>query len=216
MSDSADTRCRILDAAERLFADRGIDAISIRDITQAAKVNLAAVNYHFQNKKGMVTEVFGRRLQPINERRLVLLSEAEAAAAPDSPRLRAVVEALVRPVVETGFEANRRDEHFMRLMGRCIGESNDFTDELIFSYYEEMMRRFEAAFLRAVPSLDVGEVFWRFKFTMGSLHHALLTCGMVDKIPSQARKRLNAEHVIERLVRFLSAGWMAPITERSE
>ena len=209
--DHADTRCRILDSAERLFADRGIDAVSIRDITRAAKVNLAAVNYHFRTKQGLVAEVFARRLKPVNEKRLELLSRVEATAGAGVPAVKAVVEALVRPVVEAGFDAQQQDEHFMRLMGRCMSEANEETYDMIHSYYEEVIRRFDAAFLRALPFLNPDEIFWRVKFTIGSIHHALLACGMAERMPDKVRRRLDAEGVTKRLVSFATAGWLSPL-----
>jgi AcrR family transcriptional regulator len=71
MSDtrtSTDTRERILDVAERLFMENGYEATSMRVITSAAEVNLAAVNYHFGSKEALLREVFRRRLAWLNER----------------------------------------------------------------------------------------------------------------------------------------------------
>ena len=75
---SAETRRRVLEAAEQLFAVRGIEAVSIRDITHAAGVNLAAINYHFGTKQGLAAEVFKHCLGPLNAKRLELLDEVEA------------------------------------------------------------------------------------------------------------------------------------------
>jgi AcrR family transcriptional regulator len=60
----AHTREQLLDAAERLFARRGFDATSVREITGAAACNLAAVNYHFGGKRALYREAFRRRLAP--------------------------------------------------------------------------------------------------------------------------------------------------------
>ncbi|MCK5341339.1 MAG: helix-turn-helix transcriptional regulator, partial [Desulfobulbaceae bacterium] len=62
-----DTKHRILDAAERLFADKGYHNTSLRNITSAAKANLASVNYHFGSKEALISEVMDRRLAPINK-----------------------------------------------------------------------------------------------------------------------------------------------------
>ena len=75
------TKDRILDTAERLFARDGFEATSLRSITAEAGVNLAAINYHFQSKEALVQAVIGRRMGPMNDRRLALLDAYEAQAA---------------------------------------------------------------------------------------------------------------------------------------
>ncbi len=74
------TKDRLLDAAEELFSDRGIDATSLRAVTSAAGANLASVNYHFESKDGLVRSVFLRRLEPLNNERLELLDALVALA----------------------------------------------------------------------------------------------------------------------------------------
>ena len=61
-----ETRTRLLDSAEQLFAERGIDATSLRAITTAAGANLASVNYHFGSKDELFREVVSRRIGPVN------------------------------------------------------------------------------------------------------------------------------------------------------
>ena len=80
----AATKDRILDAAEALFMEHGFEATSLRAITAAAAVNLAAVNYHFGSKEELFQAVLTRRLDPMNQRRLALLDrfERDAASAP--------------------------------------------------------------------------------------------------------------------------------------
>ena len=67
----ADTKTRILDAAEKLFGKSGFDATSLRDITAEADVNLAAVNYHFQSKESLIDAVIARRIEPVNQKTAV-------------------------------------------------------------------------------------------------------------------------------------------------
>ncbi len=70
---------RILDAAEGLFARQSIRTTSLREITELAEVNIAAVNYHFRSKDALLRAVYERSFQPLNAERLRLLDEAEAA-----------------------------------------------------------------------------------------------------------------------------------------
>ena len=75
-----DTKSRILDAAEELFMEHGFEATSLRLITTAANVNLAAVNYHFGSKEELFQAVLTRRLDPMNRDRMQLLTAYEAAS----------------------------------------------------------------------------------------------------------------------------------------
>ena len=62
MATAGNTKDRILDVAETLFADNGFAATSLRDITREAGVNIAAVNYHFGSKDGLLGAVLERRI----------------------------------------------------------------------------------------------------------------------------------------------------------
>ena len=91
---ASETKERILDVAERLFADRGFAATSTRDITGEASVNLAAVNYHFGSKEALLESVLERRFRPINENRIALLDELERAAGREGPDVEDILTAL--------------------------------------------------------------------------------------------------------------------------
>lgn len=207
-----ETRQRIIEAAEKLFALRGVEGVSIRDITKAAGVNLAAINYHFGTKYGLAAEVFKHCLDPLNARRLELLDEVEKKAGAKPPALEAVLEAMIRPAVERGFDHQKDNETFLRLTGRCLSEPNVEIDEIVRPLFEKLIRRFEAAFLRALPGLDPEELFWLIKFMAGALHYSLLTCGKQKYLPVKLRKTLNAEELIQRLVAFTAAGARASVS----
>ena len=81
---SSATRERLLDVAERLFARRGLDAVSVRDITQAAGANLGAITYHFGTMRKLIVAVFDRRMAPLTRQRLEALDAMEKAAGEGS------------------------------------------------------------------------------------------------------------------------------------
>src|SRR5436190_23125118 len=95
-----ETRERILDTAERLFADRGYGATSLRSIIAAAEVNLAAVHYHFHTKEALLDAVLKRRLEPVNRERLALLDECEKSAGASALPLERVLAALIAPALD--------------------------------------------------------------------------------------------------------------------
>src|SRR5437899_12857181 len=91
------TKDRILDAAESLFMEHGFEATSLRSITAAAGVNLAAVNYHFGSKEELFQSVLTRRLDPMNHARLALLTRLEGEAAPHALSCDKILTALFVP-----------------------------------------------------------------------------------------------------------------------
>jgi AcrR family transcriptional regulator len=72
------TRERIMKAAERLFAERGYDATSVRAIVAKARVNQAAINYHFDGKDGLYREVLRTAFRALTEQQLEHADEMKA------------------------------------------------------------------------------------------------------------------------------------------
>ena len=97
--ETRETRDRLLDEAERLFAERGFEATSVRDITAAAGANLAAVNYHFGGKDKLYREVFRRRLSAVKEQRLAAVRAASGAESLEAV-VRSFTEAVLSPFVD--------------------------------------------------------------------------------------------------------------------
>src|ERR1700730_6362188 len=92
-----DTRERLLATAEELFATRGIDAVSVRDITEAAGANIAAVNYHFGSRRGLIDAIVERRADALGTRRAELLDALNGAGPVD---IRALIRVMVLPTAE--------------------------------------------------------------------------------------------------------------------
>ena len=108
------TKDRILDAAEELFASQGYDATSLRGLTQAAEVNLAAVNYHFGSKRKLFQAVFERRVGPINRERLALL-EAREDRGPEPPSVEELLQILIGPALRLRAGGGQGSRRFLEL-----------------------------------------------------------------------------------------------------
>src|SRR5579859_5859845 len=117
-----DTKQRILDSAERLFSDHGFEGTSLRTIIADAKVNLAAIHYHYRSKEALLDAVILRRLEPINRQRLELLDACERAAGDKPATLEAVIEAFLAPALRVALD--RDGTSFARLMGRIFTEKS--------------------------------------------------------------------------------------------
>src|SRR5947207_11496954 len=175
MKHSNDTQTRILDVAEQLFGEKGIERVSIRDITDKAEVNLAAINYHFGSKEDLIVAVFERRVVPVNEARIAALDAVEQAAGKKSPKLEAIVEAFIRPALECSLQAPEGGTAFSKLFGRCLSEPSPEVEALLKRQFEPLVARMQSTLTKALPHLCRAEIFWRMKFTYGALHHWLLT-----------------------------------------
>jgi AcrR family transcriptional regulator len=207
----AETKERILDTAERLFAERGVEATSIRDITGAAEANLGSINYHFGTKQELVAAVFNRRLGPLTERRLVLLDEIARKAGDKSTTLEAILEVMIRPMIVGSFVDGKKNASFMRLMARCHSEPNAEVKRLVRAQFQKLMSRFSAAYLNALPGLTHDELSWQLRFVFGALHHTVLTLSQEGPAPVRLRKKLNEGELVQRLVAFAAAGMRASI-----
>ena len=193
---AVDTKTRILDAAERLFGEGGFDATSLRDITAAAQVNLAAVNYHFQSKDSLIDALIERRIQPINRRRLEMLE-----AAGRSPSVEQIVEAFLSPVLMQDVSAA------VPLVGRVLSNPNLFIERVYKKHLVQVVERFSAAIGKALPKLPPEERFWRLHFMAGSMSHVL---ALSSVLPLMSGQPLDRAALMSRLVSFIAAGLRAP------
>jgi AcrR family transcriptional regulator len=209
MKPPAGTKGRILDAAERLFSRQGYRATSLRAVTGLAGVNLAAANYHYGSKRGLLEAVFARRLQPLNETRLARLEAVRAAARRSGrrPAVREVARAFVETSVAHGL-SGAGGESFAAFIGRSFFDP-DLTVQKAFTGY--MAPTFEsalAAFAEAMPGVPRDVLFWRLQFAIGALARVQhLTRQRGAALPGRA---LPAPDLARELTAFVAAGMHAP------
>lgn len=197
-----DTKERILDSAELLFSSQGIANTSLRSLTEHAKVNLAAVNYHFQSKDALVQAVLFRRVNPINQRRLELLSALQ------DPTIEQILDAFYRPAVEAVL-AGPEGHSVARLIGRLYSEPGDLLAGQVRALMAEIFRLFAEAIQRALPGVPPATIFWRLHFCVGVMAH---TFGAMELIEGMARGRIaydDPEAILRQMVAFAAAGFRA-------
>jgi len=209
-----DTKTRLLDAAETLFAERGFAATSLRAITAAAQVNLAAVNYHFRSKQALLEAVFARRLGPINRRRLELLASAQARAGRRAPPLEEILEAFIGPAFRLRAELAGSGTSFQRLMGRLFSEPGEHVQAILKPQFAEVAAGFLPALERALPRLPGAELAARIHFMVGAMAHTLAGTHVMQLFVGDRCDPSDAEGTIRRLVSFLAAGLRAPLPSR--
>jgi AcrR family transcriptional regulator len=211
-----DTKGRILDAAETLFMEHGFEATSLRLITAAAGVNLAAVNYHFGSKEELFQSVLTRRLDPMNQARVALLDRYERETPGPLPCER-ILAALFIPALGLARDPQRGGSNFLRLLGRAYADPAPFIRQFLSQQYAPMIARFKDAFARALPHLPRKELSWRLHFIMGALSYTLAGTDALKIIAElNPVETDNDEILLRRLAPFLLAGLNAPLPELSE
>jgi AcrR family transcriptional regulator len=203
------TKDRILDAAERLFARDGFEATSLRAITAEAQVNLAAVNYHFQSKDALVQAVIGRRMGPVTAQRLALLDAYETESGGAPLPLEKILDAFLRPIMEM---VGSHVREIVPLIGRLYTEPGDFADRLYKQQFEMLAKRFVPAFRRALPELTPEELFWRLHFSIGAMSHTLAASKMLELMSAGRCDISDAEGTLARVKAFILGGLTAPVS----
>lgn len=210
---AADTKQALLDAAEQLFAERGFAASSMRDITTRARVNLAAANYHFGGKRGLMHAVLERRITPLNEERLRQLNALEQKARSRSPRLEDLLEAFLGPAIRLSENVPGGGGHFVRLMGRMFIEADQHLHLFFMSLFQEVADRFIPAMQRALPRLPAVDLFWRLHFMIGCLAHTLGDRARLKMISHGRVDPNDIDRALLELVMFVAGGLRAPTTK---
>ena len=160
-----ETVARLLDAAERLFAEHGFHGVGMRQLADEAKVNLGAATYHFGSKETLFVETFMRRFRPTNAERSRLLREAEAATGGKPLPVEKIVECMIRPPFESGLA----HPAFHLLLARNLFKPPPFLHAAMHKELAPNMEVFIAAFRRALPKLPEDLIHLRTMLGMGGV-----------------------------------------------
>lgn len=205
-----DTKNRILDAAEVLFAERGFSDTSLRLITGEAEVNLASVNYHFGSKKELIQAVLDRYLVLFMPR---LDERLQALLLRSNLTLVEVFDAFVEPLLSLSEVRYNGPTLFMQLLGRGYMDSQGHLRRFITTHYGGVMGRITKAISKAYPELSAVDLFWRLHFTLGT---AVFTMASADALRDIARadfgQQLDVEELIRSVIPYLASGVGAPAT----
>jgi AcrR family transcriptional regulator len=204
MSERGDTKGRILDTAEKLFGMNGFEGTSLRDITTAADVNLAAINYHFQSKDSLIDAIVARRIEPVNKKRFELLD-----AAGPRPTVEQIMCAFMAPVMQVKVDA------VVPLLGRILSNPELFVERVFHKHLAPVSQRFVEALSKALPELPSSEILWRLHFSVGLMTHTMLWGRILPKITNGVCEISDREALLERAVQFVAAGFRAPASRGS-
>ncbi len=208
------TKDRILDTAERLFAEKGFAQTSLRDITAEAGVNLAAVNYHFQSKDHLIAAVFERRVGPINEQRLAMLDRFEKEAAGEPVPIEAILRAVMEPVLR--LVTTPEGACAANLFGRAHTEPGDMFAHLFTGQFAPLVLRMLSAARRSLPELPEIELLWKLQFCIGAMSHTIAGQRHIKVISGGRCDTSDVDGTLDRLIAFVAAGCRAPVVSRAK
>jgi AcrR family transcriptional regulator len=198
----------ILAAAEELFSTNGFNAVSVRDIAQAAGANPGSVTYHFKTKDGLLLEIYRRHCGPMNLRRSELLAAAKRVRDLQD-RLEAIVRAYVLPAFSSGSDLAGGGARFTRLRAVMSAEGNEVARKIIAQTFDDTSHAFIDAIHESLPHVPRTEIVWRCHFLLGALYYSLVTPERVSRLSRGEADGADAANAIEQLVRATVASLQA-------
>jgi AcrR family transcriptional regulator len=205
----------ILCAAEELFATNGFNAVSVRDIAQAAGANPGSVTYHFKTKDGLLLEIYQRHCGPMNRRRSELLAAAMRVRDLQD-RLEAIVRAYVLPAFSSGSDLAGGGARFTRLRAVMSAEGNEVARRIIAQTFDDTSHAFIDAIHESLPHIPRNEIVWRSHFLLGALYYSLVTPERVSRLSRGEADGSDPGNAIEQLVRATVASLQAPALDQPE
>jgi len=190
----------ILLAAEKLFAQRGYHAVSVRDIAQEAEVQVALVGYYFGLKHELFYAIFEHWNQTSEERLAALRAVSHDPADPQS--LTRVIEAFTGPVVK--MRASSEGEYYALLVARELRQESEESDRVLRAFFDPLAHAFIDALQEVLPHATRGEIAWCYQFALGALLHHLSDV-RVDRL-SHGESQQSAASASALLVHFIVGG----------
>jgi AcrR family transcriptional regulator len=203
-----DTRDRILDAAEELFARRGFDGVSVRQIMAKAEADVSLAYYHFKSKRDLFDNVMLRRADILNDIRLKALEAVEARHPDDAPTVEEIIAAFTHPLLDLLAREHREWTHYFQLVAQ-INNSTEWGGELMTRYFDPLVKRFLEALRNALPGCDEADLFWSYHCLSGALTLTFAETGRIDNLSGGVVHSSDMAAINERMPRFLAAGFEA-------
>ena len=197
---------RILLAAEQLFSERGVDGVSLREITSTSGVNSAAAHYHFGSKLAVLEQLFELRAKPIAQQRMALLS-ALRTNRQGRPALEDVLRAFLQPALQA--LSTPEGIAFTRLRARLSFENEEVRRHVLDKTFNESSRLTLEALRKALPQLPADELNLRFHFLLGSMVYTMALPGRIESLTDEKLDTRNWQVALDQLVAYAAAGFRA-------
>jgi AcrR family transcriptional regulator len=199
-------RDRILDTAEALFAERGFDGVTLRQIAVGAGVDVALASYHFGKKLDLFRAVFERRAPALNDARLAALNAVQAAAAPEPASVESIIEAFLRPLEMTQESADAGWANYLALVA-YINNSAYWGPRMMSEIFDELVNTFICALRLALPHAEDRDLYWCYHNLSGALTLTLARTGRIDRLSGGICHSDDFKSAYDHMIPFVAAGF---------
>lgn len=194
----------ILDAAERLFAQRGYSGTSMRIIAEEAGVAQALIHYHCKTKEHLYEMIIERRSNMINRIRRQELKRCFDEVKGGIPTLEDVLQSFVKPAIESGRYSWGRD--FSQILAKLAVSDDDRSRDLVRKYYDPIAREYIDAFKKVMPDLSDSEIYWGYLMTTSTVVSSMARTGRINRLSQGLLDDGDSEQMIVRLIQFAANG----------
>lgn len=206
---SSDTKNKILDSAEQLFAELGFHGTSLREIAKLSGVQVSLSYYHFESKVAILEAVVDRRAdQHIEDHRRLLRNNLAANQGRPLP-IKQLIGVFARPALERLVGGDAGWKCYVQLLSHLAFESARSEHASVFFKYDEVIIEFIDEFKRSIPNADPKDLHWVFYFLQSAHTHALLEPQIVDRQSDHLCDSSNIEELILQMQTFFGSGLLA-------
>lgn len=208
MKSKSEKRERILDVAEALFARHGFDGVSMRDISTAAKVDVALANYHFGKKLEVFYAVFNRRAEIISQTRRQLLLKSQQDNNGRGQTLEQIIEAFLLPL-KFAQETNEPGwKNYMALLAYVM-TSPVWNEKLMADNFDKRVGEFIEALKSVFPNASDEDIHWCYHYVSGALALTFAQTGRIDRLSGGKCHSSDFDSAYDRMIPFVAAGFRA-------
>lgn len=199
-------RDRILDAAEALFAERGFDGVTLRQIASSAGVDVALANYHFGKKLELFNAVFDRRSALLNQSRLEALRKVQAQEGDRGPSVEQIIEAFLRPLELTQETADPGWRHYLALIA-YVNNSTYWGKRMMSKLFDDLVQEFIQALRKALPNASDQDLYWCYHNLSGALTLTLAQTERIDALSGGLCRSSDFQAAYDHMIPFVAAGF---------
>lgn len=207
---SARTRELLILAGERLFGEKGIDAVSLRQInTEAGQRNSSAAHYHFGSKEALIHAIFNYRMERVNKRRMQMVKELTQSG--NKKDVRSIVETIVYPILEE-INDTEGGSHYIRFYAQTIGHPQINISDLWDPEHSSGLNQVLALLRAALPDMPNALIAQRNGLMWEQTIHALADREKLDAI-QPPEEHLSSAAFISNLMDTVAGGLTAPVSD---